>query len=101
MTAAVIYRCEKHPAPFDCPDSLIYYASRFDEYGIIVHDGGSSYVSIDFCPFCGARLPESKRDQWFDTLEAKGFKDPLTENVPTEFRTDKWFRQRGRRRKKE
>ncbi len=38
MTAAVNYRCEQHPNPFDCPDCLIYYESRFDEYGLIVHD---------------------------------------------------------------
>jgi hypothetical protein len=100
MKAAVDYRCEQHPNPFDCPDSLIYYEPRFDEYGIIVHDGGDSYTSIDFCPFCGTKLPESKRDLWFDTLEAKGFVDPRTEEVPREFRTDGWFKKKRRRRKR-
>jgi hypothetical protein len=54
----------------------VAYSLVFDEYGIVVHDGGKSYVRIDFCPWCGTRLPESKRDQWFEALEAMGI-DPL------------------------
>jgi hypothetical protein len=92
MSEAVDYRCGQHPAPFDCPDCLVYYESRFEEYGIIVHDGGSSYVLIDCCPFCGARLPESKRDLWLEKLEAMGFTDPWTADIPEQFRTDRWFR---------
>ena len=26
-------------------------------YGLYVHDGGSAFVEIRFCPWCGARLP--------------------------------------------
>jgi hypothetical protein len=92
MADAVSYRCGQHPDPFDCHDCLIYYEPRFDEYGIIVHDGGSSYALIDFCPFCGKKLPESKRDLWFVKLEAMGFTDPWTDDVPAQFRTDQWFR---------
>ena len=52
---------------FECPDNLIDYSAKFDEYGIIVHDGGQSHVQIQFCPWCGSRLPESKRDALTDT----------------------------------
>jgi hypothetical protein len=69
MTDRVNYVCHQHEDPFDCPDNLIFYSSKFDEYGIIVHDGGSSFIEISFCPWCGAKLPMSKRDLWFDTLE--------------------------------
>jgi hypothetical protein len=48
------HRCEKHIDPADCPDSVI---GRFGaEYGLRVHDGGSSYIRIQFCPWCGVRL---------------------------------------------
>ena len=57
MAKAVEYRCQQHPNPFDCPDSLIYYSKARHEYGIIVHDGGASCVTIHFCPWCGSRLP--------------------------------------------
>ena len=41
---------------------VIYYWSRFDEYLVPVHDGGTSGIQMKFCPWCGVRLPVSKRD---------------------------------------
>jgi hypothetical protein len=63
MTRAVNQLCGEHDDPFDCADKLIYYSPRADEYGIIIHDGGSSFSVIAYCPWCGAKLPESKRDR--------------------------------------
>jgi hypothetical protein len=76
-------------AQADAVDVLVAYSLVFDEYGIVVHDGGKSYVRIDFCPWCGTRLPESKRDQWFEALEAMGI-DPLSDAVPPAYRSDEW-----------
>jgi hypothetical protein len=67
------------------------YLPKFDEHGLIVHDGGSSMVTIDYCPWCGTRLPESKRDRWFDELERRGI-DPLEGEIPDAFKTDEWWR---------
>lgn len=83
--------CEQHSDVFDCPDTLVYYSDRFDEYGLIIHDGGSSCITIHHCPWCGAKLPESRRDEWFDRLEAMGYSDPSNENVPKEFLTSEWY----------
>ena len=71
---------------------LVHYSEVFDEYGIPCHeDGGHSSVRIKYCPWCGKRLPESKRDEWFDRLEKLGFDDPLfDENIPIEYKTSKW-----------
>ena len=41
---------------------MLEYNERFDEYGLIIHDGGSSALLIQFCPWCGTKLPESKRN---------------------------------------
>ncbi len=84
--------CEKHSSIYECPDVLISYISKFDEYGIIVHDGGSSSIGISHCPWCGSILPESKRDKWFDVLEGMGFDDPSEQNIPVEFNSDAWYR---------
>lgn len=72
------------------PDALVAYIPKFDEYGLLVHDGGSSMVQIQFCPWCGTRLPESKRDRWFDELEKRGI-DPLSKSIPPEFESDAWY----------
>jgi len=73
------------------PDVLVAYLSKFDEHGLVVHDGGSSIVQIHFCPWCGTRLPESRRDQWFEELEKRGI-DPLSDHVPPEFQSEAWYR---------
>jgi hypothetical protein len=91
MTDKVNYVCKQHKDPFDCPDNLIFYSARFDEYGIIIHDGGSSFIEISFCPWCGTKLPMSKRDLWFDTLEELGYDDPFEQDIPEEFKSDKWY----------
>jgi hypothetical protein len=61
-----IQMCDMHTDPFDCPDSLINYWQKYNEYGIIIHDGGSSQIHIHYCPWCGSKLPESKRDEILD-----------------------------------
>jgi hypothetical protein len=92
MSAQVNMACERHPNPFECPDVLVHYSSIFDEYGLVIHDGGSSSIQILFCPFCGNELPESKRDRWFDELEGLGFSEPLVDDIPEQYKSDAWYR---------
>lgn len=47
--------CEQHLDRHDCPDALI--AEVRGGYGLIVHDGGQSVITISFCPWCGTKLP--------------------------------------------
>lgn len=54
------YKCSEHPDPFGCPDSIIAFSARDDSYGIIVHDGGSSKITIKYCPWCGVKLSDAK-----------------------------------------
>jgi hypothetical protein len=39
--------------------AILYYPKPGD-YGIPVLDGGTSYIVLDFCPWCGAKLPQAK-----------------------------------------
>ncbi|WP_435866768.1 DUF6980 family protein [Streptomyces viridosporus] len=41
-------------------------------------------------PLVGRHLPESQRDLWFDELERRGT-DPREDEVPAEFRDDRWL----------
>ena len=91
MERAIQFDCDKCDDEYECPDTLLSYIPNFDEYGIIIHDGGTSSLSIQYCPWCGQKLPDSKRDLWFDTLESLGFDDPSEQNIPPEFQTDKWY----------
>ena len=90
MKSAVESECEQYADRRDCPDALISYSAKFDEYGIIVHDGGSSSISIDHCPWCGSKLPESQRDRWFYELEKLGITDPSEEEIPEIYTDGRW-----------
>ena len=97
MAQHLSHTCERHDDPFDCPDNLIIYFAKFDEYGIIIHDGGSSVLTIAYCPWCGCKLPDSKRDRWFDELATKGYAAPPQQEIPPEYETDAWYHPRVER----
>ena len=82
----------------DCPgmnlalenDVAVIYISKFREYGIRILDGGSSFLVITYCPWCGNRLPTALRDQWFDKIELLGL-EPDSDAIPLELTTDAWW----------
>jgi hypothetical protein len=87
--------CETHSDPWECPNAPIVYIEQYDEYGIPIRDSESEYWKIDCCPWCGIRLPESKRDLWFSSLLQMGY-DPLNDpdSIPEPFKTSEWYRER-------
>jgi hypothetical protein len=50
-------------------ETAIIYIQKFREYGIRVLDGGSSFIVINFCPWCGKNLPASLRDEYVESVE--------------------------------
>lgn len=48
--------CEMHPSRKDCPDALISFHPSSNDYRLMIHDGGSSGISINYCPWCGSAL---------------------------------------------
>jgi hypothetical protein len=69
-------------------DKRIYWSPVFDEYGLICQPS-AEVLQIHHCPFCGYRLPESRRDMWFEKLEKEGWKtwgDP----IPIELLSHDW-----------
>jgi hypothetical protein len=76
---------------FDNVDAPIIYCEKFDEYGLKIIDGGTSSILIDFCPWCGQKLPDSKREKWFDEIEGLGI-DPWNGEIPKKYLSNEWFR---------
>ena len=54
MDAHVLQKCDHHPDPFDCPDTVIVKTEP--GFGLPIRDGGSSYIEIHYCPWCGKKL---------------------------------------------
>ncbi|MCA1197527.1 hypothetical protein K9B35_06085 [Sphingomonas sp. R647] len=50
--------CDQHADRHDCPDCPIDFWPQSGLYGIMIHDGGSSMITIAYCPWCGIKLPE-------------------------------------------
>ena len=76
--------------------NMVLYIEKFREYGISFSD--ASMLTIRFCFYCGKELPTSLRSEWFNVLDEligddfDGFDDP---RVPLEFKTSKWWSDRG------
>lgn len=75
-------------------DIPVTYVPKFREIGIDVLDGGTSYIVFQHCPWCGCRLPDSLREQWFEQLERRGI-DPYGTGIPEEFQDERWYGKRG------
>jgi hypothetical protein len=54
--------CEMMTMNVESEDEIVYFWPTYNEYLIPVHDGGSSGIVINFCPWCGTKLPESTRE---------------------------------------
>lgn len=74
-------------------DVAIVYVDHLREYGIRILDGGSSFQLVQFCPWCGTRLPASVRDAWFKKLDELGL-EPEDPAVPEDMRSGLWWRSR-------
>ena len=72
-------------------DVPIVYSLRFREYGIKINDGGTSFQEISYCPWCGSKLPNSLRREWFDRIEKLGL-DPFDANIPSKMLSDSWWK---------
>ena len=46
--------CDEHDDPWECPD--ITLVKTENGYGIPIRDGGSSYIGIKYCPWCGIEI---------------------------------------------
>ena len=57
----------------------------------------SGWTPIDFCPFCGARLPNRLDEKLSEILKEEYGLDSWKdyERAPREFHTDEWWRKRG------
>jgi hypothetical protein len=69
----------------------LIYIPEFREYGIRVLDGGTSFLVVRFCPWCGKSLPKSLRDEWFDKLEKLNL-EPNSPKIPKELLSDAWWK---------
>jgi hypothetical protein len=67
----------------------LVYLPRFREFGLAVD--ADVIQTIEHCPWCGVRLPDSLRDRYFERLEQLGL-GPESSELPLDLRSDAWWR---------
>jgi hypothetical protein len=84
MTDQVNMHWSKAKSPLlGSTDQRIYWSPVYDEYGLICQPS-AEILKIHYCPFCGGRLPDSRRDAWFKRLAITGWKtwgDPVPDDL--------------------
>ena len=85
--------CISMKAHLDDGRGSVTYIPKFREYGILYRDA-QSMQQIQFCPWCGASLPSSLRDQWFDELEKLGLEPE--DQLPSDLTSDMWWRKESK-----
>lgn len=77
-------------------EKIIIFVPEFREYSI--RASKSIIQRIDFCPWCGIKLPTDLREEFFDILDKEYNLDTLCldkRKIPKEFRSDEWWKKRG------
>ena len=82
--------CSEMQKAVQASETPVISIPKFRETGIRILDGGSSYLEIKFCPWCGQSLPKSLRNVWFDRLEQMGL-DPIGQDIPAEYSDERWY----------
>jgi len=67
----------------------LYYSSAYKEFGIKL-SSGYEYSILKYCNWCGSKLPDSKRDEWFYSLEKQGI-DPWENDIPIHYLSSSWW----------
>ncbi len=90
-------------------DHSVSYQSRTHTYHVstgrsfINEDTGKTALEVvdrlNFCPWCGKKMPKDLWDRWYDEIEKLGFELPLEpddyDKIPKEYMTDEWWKKRG------
>lgn len=78
---------------------LVEYDSSIRQYYLLHQGEYGTNQKMQYCPWCGTKLPESLNTVWGKILkEDYGLDDPCIDDadkVPEEFKTDEWWKKRG------
>ena len=87
---------EQYPDLFffiDRDECALGYSPSFREFHLQARPRYGAAQLMSYCPFTGAKLPESLRNRLFEELETIGLLDGLAEieRAPTEFQSEEWW----------
>ena len=90
-----------------CCDEIIFHIQKLEQIIIYLSENRSFLIKVNqhigqeiqYCPWCGTKLPKELSNEWWDILEKEyNIIYPLEserDKVPAEFWTDEWWKKRG------
>jgi len=84
-------------------EKVIHYYPRFNSYGTPIYDDikldghcnptldSQSQISIQYCPWCGTKLPKDLSDEWFEQLDKLGYENPGSDDIPEPYKSSDWW----------
>lgn len=75
-------------------ETPVVYNPKFREYDIELEDS-EVRQGIYFCPWCGAALPGSLRNEWFEMLDELGLEPEDESEIPIQMKSDRWWVEKG------
>ena len=86
--------CEQMAFHIQHKERIVRFLITLREYSFKVTDTVGQ--QLNFCPWCGVQLPKSLRDTWCNILIDEYHVDsPWDDQIPSEFKTDEWWKKRG------
>jgi hypothetical protein len=81
-------------------DRVVIYHEESRDYGIKLDREYIGYqVSIEYCPWCGSKLPDSLNLEWCEAVKQDlGIEDVDAEEwakLPEKYKTEQWWREKG------
>jgi hypothetical protein len=92
MTNKYTHCCGQMQTHIDSNELHLNFMPKLREYGVDYADGGTSSQTIQFCPWCGSKLPLSLRVQWFEELDRLDLEP--NDDLPAELKDDTWWLQK-------
>jgi hypothetical protein len=79
------------------------YDPSVRRFSIAVLKDQKAICVIDYCPYCGKKLPKELNEEWVNViLKELGLDymksedtDQFIKELPEEFQTDEWWKKRG------
>lgn len=77
----------------------VRYSPKVREYSLLLSNKRGTSQGFDYCLWCGAELPNSLRQEYFNILRTEYLiEDPLDprekHKIPQEFESDEWWKKR-------
>jgi hypothetical protein len=84
---------------------VIVYDPQVRMFAIMVIKNKDAISPINYCPYCGKKLPNELMEEWSSIVQDKFCKDYMNmdrperekffKKLPEEFKTDEWWKKRG------